>query len=355
MRHLAVICSPLLSALLALAQPVSSNGGQAPAGEPAAPALQAGANRVSVRFQFVPKKGSAAADLLAEDIELREDGVPRKIATLRGGPLHLQPVEINVLFDDLRPTSGLSVGPSWMRSKPFDLSAIDDHGRVSLAIWGAGRNVVQLAAPTQDPAALSKALEGLWQLWANTPPTESYLQASGVQTLIQAAARGRIGVDRMLVILASNFYLPAGRNWATEAVRAARSASVAIFPVELRNVADQPPFSMGPAPWPTSVLDAQAAMNRRELGLSPGPGQTDVSGLLAEGTGGRSLRVEYMPPDSPFDKIWKSLGEELKRHDYVVGFDADSSVGEWRSHKVEVILRDPNRGQIAGGKQTAVH
>jgi hypothetical protein len=335
MRYLAGICLLLLSVSV-FAQPIPQNSGQGPAGVPS-PTFRADANLVSVRFQFTPRKGSAAADLRPEDIELREDGVARKVAVLRGGPLNSepQPVEIDILFDDLRPASGGSVGPSWMRSKEFDLKALDDHERVSLAIWGAGERLVRLSAPTRDSVALRKALDGLWQLWAGTSPTERGSPVSVLPDLIQLIAGGRTGVDRMLVILAHGVYTLAGTNWAADAVRAARGASVAIFPVEVRDLIYQ-----GPA-YPVH-LGAPVIYD-------------DVSGLLAEGTGGRRLRVEYMPPGDPFDKIWKLLGDEIKLHDYVAGFYVDSRTGDMWPHRVKVTLKDPNRGKITGGAQTVMH
>src|SRR5438270_10784046 len=54
-----------------------------------------------VRFQVSPKRGEFVTDLRAEDIEIREDGVPQEIALFEGGRFYPRrtPVEVALLFD----------------------------------------------------------------------------------------------------------------------------------------------------------------------------------------------------------------------------------------------------------------
>jgi hypothetical protein len=141
---------------------------------------------------------------------------------------------------------------------------------------------------------------------------------------------------------------------------------VAIFPVEVRDLIYQGPSEPAYRQLQTKGLDARNIESANEssvygsttaypVELGAPAGYNDVSGLLAEGTGGRRLRVEYMPPEDPFDMIWKLLGDEIKLHDYIAGFYVDSPSGDMWAHRVEVTLKDPNRGKITGGAQTVMH
>jgi hypothetical protein len=51
--------------------------------------------------------------------------------------------------------------------------------------------------------------------------------------------------------------------------------------------------------------------------------------------------------------ILKSLAEHV-RYDYVAGFYPSSSGGGKR-HRVEVVLRSKNRGEMVGGSRALVH
>ncbi len=162
----------LLSAFSAFAQLGSTNPGQAPAAGQPGPTFRSDTNLVTVRFQMTPKKGQTA-DLRPEDIELREDGVPVKVSAFQGGQLYPPsiPVEVNLLFDDLRPPSGTTV-PRWLQSQTLDLASIDDRGLVSVAVWAFNGDLVRLTPPTRDAATLNHAIEDLWRAWtkAKAPP-----------------------------------------------------------------------------------------------------------------------------------------------------------------------------------------
>jgi VWFA-related protein len=341
-----------------LAQSNPPGPAQAPAGEAVAPTFRAETNLVLVRFQFAAKKGSPATDLGPEEIELREDGIRQKIAVFQGGQLHPQsvPVEVNLLFADLRPPSG-AVGPSWMRSQAFDLSAIDDHERVSIAIWAIGKNLVRLASPTRDANRLRQAMDGLWQVWANTGRTERAPLFGAVATLAHEAAQGRTNVVRMLVVVTNDVDSFHDKNGVAEAVRAARDAGIPIFPVLDRSAVGTSQASVNyDDKLKSSGLTATdfEKMNNSGVGAPPGyPPLVDEFLALAKTTNGRSLTVDYLSSGNTFNQVFKWLGEQI-RGDYVAGFYPASPSGR-KPHKIQVMLKDSKRGQIAGDVQSFVY
>jgi len=72
---------------------------------------------------------------------------------------------------------------------------------------------------------------------------------------------------------------------------------------------------------------------------------------LASATGGEAF--DAVGTKDVLPAILKSLAEHV-RYDYVAGFYTSSSGGRKR-HKVEVILRSKNRGEIVGGFRALVH
>jgi len=108
--------------LLILLWPVLCIGAQTNPPSDAA-TFRAETNLVTVHFQVTPKKGKPTADLRAEDIELREDGVRQKIAVFQGGRANPQaaPVEVNLLFADSQRAAALERAdhpPSYRPTSP---------------------------------------------------------------------------------------------------------------------------------------------------------------------------------------------------------------------------------------------
>lgn len=348
----------LLSFCSILAQPNPSGPAQTPAnGETAA---RTDANVVLVRFGMTPKKGQPAG-LRLEDIELREDGVARKIAVFQGGQLNPQtvPVEVDLLFADLRPPSMAAVQPAWMRSQPFDLGAIDDRGRVSVAIWAIGKDVIQLTPPTRDTAKLQKAVDGILQVWSTTTGTHREPLFGAIATVAGQAARGRANTLRMLVVVAHSIDPFYDKEGIPQAIRAAQDGGIAIFPVLVRLEGDTLRGLNASADGADSRPDQKG---RPSYGAPPPRDSIETSGYpelidpflsLAKKTNGQSWSVDFLTSNATYDQIFQWLGDRIKSG-YVVGFYPDSS-DKPRPHKVQVILKDPKRGQIAGDAQTITH
>src|SRR5690348_3254770 len=136
MRRLVLVFLVLGSPFGGFAQQVAP-AAAASAGDRSMP-VRAEPNMVSIHFQYTPKPGSAP-DIRPEDLELREDSAPQKISLLQGGGANPQtaPLEVNILFAYMRPAIE-TILPPWMRGARFNLAAIDDRQRVSVAIWAVG-------------------------------------------------------------------------------------------------------------------------------------------------------------------------------------------------------------------------
>jgi hypothetical protein len=72
---------------------------------------------------------------------------------------------------------------------------------------------------------------------------------------------------------------------------------------------------------------------------------------LASATGGEAF--DAVGTKDVLPTILKSVANHV-RYDYVAGFYPASSGGRKR-HKIEVILRSKNRGEIVGGSRALVH
>jgi VWFA-related protein len=329
----------LLSAFSAFAQLGSTNPGQA--GQPV-PTFRSDTNLVTIRFQMTPKKGQTA-DLRPEDIELREDGVPVKVSAFQGGQLYPPsiPVEVNLLFDDLRPPSGTTV-PRWLQSAMLDLASADDHGLVSVAVWAFSGDLVRLTPPTRDAATLNHAIEGLWGAWATSLHDGNLLSA--VETLVNAASGGRTNVFRMIVVVSAS-----GEVFGYEKdLKAIQETGVAVFPVIVGGHA-------GTARVDSSVGSHGLDKDRPTQGgyqRATGGDAIDMQ-ILAQRTGGKLLALNFANNNDSFRQIFQWLGEQI-RSDYLAGFYAPSP-GQPKPHKIEIVLKDSKRGKLAGSAQTLVY
>jgi hypothetical protein len=150
--------------LSAFLLPAGQSGAQSPAQSPAneAPAatFRAETNLALVRFQVVAKKNDFVADLRANEVELREDGVPQEIALFEGGRLYPQisDIEIHLMFD----CSGSVQQAGVLNPRAFSANLLDEFHNVRIAIWGfSGKSLVYFTAPTRDPARLNGAMEAV--------------------------------------------------------------------------------------------------------------------------------------------------------------------------------------------------
>ncbi len=350
--------------LLLLGSMISQFAQQPPPASPApavetTPTFRAESNLVTVHFQYKQKKGSTL-DLRPEDLELREDGAPQKISLLQGGRANPQtaPIEVNLLFDYMRLQE--QVVPPWMRDARFDLAAIDDGQRVSVAIWAVGNGVRRLCGPTRDATQLNRAMDGVIQVWANSADNDTML-LEAIGAVIQQSAQGRRGVTRILVVL------PRGEIYhqygGPEAVSVAQENRIAIYPITVYGLAGSPYSAERPETYSAAksigasegvgykigdeILKRRDAENvgnlakRREASLRLNDGLS----WLAKVTNGQMWDINSVNPGALWDKILQRLAERI-RGDYVAGY-YPSAAGASRLRKVQLSLKRGVSGEIA--------
>jgi VWFA-related protein len=279
--------------------------------------FRAGTSLAVVRFQVRPAKG----DLTAQDIEIREDGAPQKIAVFEGGSAssaatRTVPVEISLLLDCSSSVDRVAA----FSAKIFRDGILDEFPNVSLSVYGFSDNLVRFATPTRDPAVLKKAMD----LVASIPQRSTPLFGSIADTIRDAAGTGA-NVVRMLVIFSDGeSEWPGDENRAGEAERAAKETGTTIFPVMLNK----------------SGGNSMSAADSIHDYLS-----------LAGATGGKEFKG-FMGTDI-LPRILKAVSVEI-RSDYIAGFYVPATDKKKR-HQVEVVLRSKTQGRISGGARTIVH
>lgn len=312
-----------------------------------AQAPPAASNPLIVRFQFEPKKGQPATDLNPADIEIREDGKPQPVVLFEGGRTRSLPVHVNLLFDcDRSALAGIPLDPEL-----FQEYLLNAHQNVAIGIYGFSGAPVRLTAPTRDPARLKKALDAA--VFPHAPTTFLF---DHIKTVVLDTATTGAAI-RMLVILSRAQPGAAGGSESAEkdlfapTVRTAQGAGVTVYSVLLRS-----PFGLQASDSNTAIsASARGGPTPNTMTLAS-PNQSMLRSVgdfknLGSATGGDSL--EALSNTNFLPGILKSISK-LIQDDYVAGFNPPSTGGTKR-HKVEVVLRDKNRGKIVGGSINVVH
>ena len=325
----------LLTALTAL--------GQAPPAATTAP----NTNLALLRFQVAPQKGQPVNDLRPEDIEIRVDGVPQKVAFFQGGKLYPRtiPIELAVLFDCT--STALSVGT--LSPRLFHEGILDEFPNASIAVYGFNNGLSRFAALTRDQGELNKAL--------NAPmfvhPLSTFLLDHISRVALDAASTAGPAV-RILAVF-SDGRSDVGSTSATaeqeryqRAVGIAQENGITAYPVLLIAPLAVQTITTPPSPPRTSTVEGPQ--------FSPPdttPALRAVGNFtnLGAATGGK--RFEVLTGGNMLPNILKWIAEQI-RDDYVAGFQAPTSA-EKRRRKAEVLMRNKNRGRINGGTHTLVY
>lgn len=336
MNASAVRLPPLIlaagSLLLAFAQP----GPQPPASGAPDVTFRAESNLALVRFQVVAKKNDFVTDLRADEIELREDGIPQKIALFQGGRLNprTSPIDIHLVFD----CSGSIQKAQLLNPHVFSANLLDEFENVRIAIWGfSGKTLVYVTAPTRDANRLNGAMEALHEVPAGSSP----IYRSLVAVAGQLSKAGGDAVRMVVAISDGLSYADAATK--DDVVRAAERAGIELFPAlvnaQLSDL-DTLPHNHPEFAFDLEILAAEDAARRMRMQKS-----TFVS--LAESTGGRAFEFAGETPEDLLDRILKQMAAEI-RYDYTAGY-SPASTGSGKPRRVQVVLKDKNRGQIVGG------
>jgi VWFA-related protein len=285
-------------------------------------------NLALVRFQVVPQKGQFVTDLRPEDIEIREDGIPQQIGLFEGGRFYPRtvPLEIALLFD----CSGSVQFAGTLDPHVFDENLLREYESVAIAIYAFSDSLVRLTGPTRDGPTLMKAMRAVRIVPAGDTP----LFGDIAETAGDAVSIGG-NATRMMVIFSDGESTRRGDSVrSAEAIQVAQELGVALCPVML---AQPPSARVNPNPNSQWELDKLQSIG------------SFMS--LASATGGQSF--DAVGNKDVLPTILKSLANHV-RYDYVAGFYPSSSGGRKR-HKIEVVLRSKNHGEIVGGFRALVH
>ncbi len=311
---------------------------------PPAAAPRTTANPLIVRFQFEPKKGQPATGLAPADIEIREDGVPQPAVLFEGGRARTLPVHVFLVFDCERSAlAGVPLEPELLQE-----NLLNAHQNVAIGIYGFSGTPVRLTAPTRDPARLKKALDAA--VFPHSPTTFLF---DHIQTLLLDAAGTGPAIRMLVVFSRAQPGLGGGprsseRDLFNPTVRIAQESGVSVYPVLLRS------------PFGSQASDSNTTTSASARGPNTmteySPDQSILRSVgdfknLGSATGGRSS--EALSNTNFLPEVLKSISKRIE-DDYVVGFNP-TSTGGGKRHKVQVVLRNKNRGKIIGGSINVVH
>jgi len=311
----------------------------ADAGNPVV-SFRAETNLALIRFQAVPKKGEFLTDLRPEDIVVKEDGVPRKIAVFEGGRFYPRtvPVEITLLFD----CSGSMAVGGLINPHVFGPSLLDEFENVRLAVYGFSDGLSRLTTPTRDPEKLQAASTGILLVPHGGTPLFRSIGA----VIREAAATPTTSAIRMVVIFSDGeAYPPEDMELFEKTVHSAQELGVALYPatLEAESVRSTLVATVPVPAWFEGVV-ASAALN-----AATSRGRFAELGKL---TGGQAFddtaSAEVLP------RILRALGQQI-RFEYVVGYYHPAGSGSGKRHQAEVTWGPAARGEILGGTRTVVY
>jgi VWFA-related protein len=297
--------------------------------------FRADTNLALVRFQVAPKKGEFVTDLRPEEIVVKEDGAPQKIAVFEGGRFYPRtvPVEISLLFDcsDSMAMAGL------INPHVFGPNLLDEYENVRIAIYGFSNNLKRLTTPTRDPETLRTAAVGVLTVPnGNTP----LFRTIGAVTREAAGTPG--DAIRMVVIFSDGEANPrADSDSSDKTVGDAQELGVALYPVTLEGVPMESAQMSGLPQSPKPIyLTAQDAVSRARFAG------------LGKSTGGQGFEAAVSTEVLP--EILRSIGHQI-RFEYVVGYYYPAGSGSGKRRRVTVTWSGKGRGEIMGGTRVVVY
>ena len=305
----------------------------------------ADANLALIRFQVAPVKGKPVTDLRPEDIEIRVDGAPQKVAFFQGGSVSPRtiPIQVSLLFDCARP----ALASGNLSARVFQEGLLDEFPNASIAIYGFPNGLDRLTAWTRDPADLSKALAS--PMFVH--PLSTFLLDHISRVMVDASSTPGLAI-RMLAVI-SNGQTDQGSSSATaeqeryqRTVGIAQQTNISLYSILLLASLGAPdtamrtgPNSSGPQ---TSSSDISTATMLRSVGNFTN---------LGAATAGK--KIEIMTGGNMLPSALKWIADQI-RNEYVAGYQPTIS-GEKKRHKTEIVMRSKDRGRINGGTLTLMY
>jgi VWFA-related protein len=301
--------------------------------------FRAETNLALIRFQVTPAKGELVADLRPEDISIKEDGAPRKIAVFEGGRLYPRkmPVEITLLFD----CSGSMAMAGLIEPRVFGPSLLDEFENVRLAVYGFSDDLARLTTPTRDPETLRRATAAVLTVPHGDTPLFRTIGA-----MVREAAATPGNAIRKVVVFSDGEANPAtDTGFFGAAVRQAEELGVALYPVTL----SAGPVDSEPTDLAWKILESRGPILRTGMDKTTSRGSFARLGNLTGGQGFQEIVSSEVLP-----KILRSLGRQI-RFEYVVGYYHPEGSASGKRRQVTVTWSGAGRGEIVGGTRTVVY
>jgi hypothetical protein len=318
-----------------------------------------------VRFHVIRDK-RYVTNLLQTDVQLLEDGQPRRITLFEGGQSkpRATPVDVMVLFD----ISGSVTQEGLLDPLVFKTSLLDAIPHARLGVYGFGGNLLRFCRPTRDMEVLKSAFSRVLNFRSGSRPRPDVIRLSlppkrksnfqggtWIFESVLAGAREAAAfpgdATRMIIVFSDGF--PTTTTRPEDVTPAIREMGIPVYPVVLghRKLVEQIKQVQ------ESGYNRQGVLNdgaRDRLGrLQMQEQEIQEFARLGELTGGRSI-----------DPMWVNL--EIMRRilggmvaqvqcEYIAGFAPGAGTGKPTPHKIEVRLRDKKFGKLMGGTRTILH
>lgn len=342
----------------------------------APPVFRSDTSLALVRFQVV-HDNTYVQNLKPEDIQLLEDGKPRKFTVFENGRAsgHTNPVDLVLLFD----FSGSVLNAGLLNPLVFKSSVLDGLPNVRLAVYGFSDELRRYCTPTRDLTVIEAAFRSLGQRAAGEtivlealPKRSARRPGTWIYEAVIAAARdvtpkpdvhSRVtygapsgaGDEAAIPALSTAMMLTFSDGLANnssavpeDAAAVAQELGIAVYPAVLgyRNLLDQIRQAGGAGPG------SDARGNSRSMKLDSLRNEVQRYTRLGPLTGGRAFDLPQISLDVMRQILDFMVGQI--RHQYLVGFVPEASPAP-RSHKLEVRLMDKAQGTLIGGTRTVVH
>lgn len=333
---------------------------QAPPAEEPGFVIRTETNLALVRFHVV-HKNRYVVRLRPEDIELREDGAPRKVAIFEGPSTgRTVPVEVILLFDVSLSVDNLGLLDGIQETI---IKGIGDYAKVS--VYAFANRVRRFTGPTRDLPALKAALNAAMRFAHGG----TRLYEAITNTAAEVSRNEAAPATRLMIVFSDGF--STSKTKPEVAVKAARANGIALYPVVLghQRLVDQDQARQAAAQnrQNSGHWGGGGRGGRGQAGMNVGPEVRAMESRtrlmdkewqmrefsdIGPATGGRS----FDPPilnELIVREILRMVVTEV-RTEYVAGYYPPAGEKP-RPRKVEVVLRNKNLGKIHGGKRDVVH
>jgi VWFA-related protein len=331
-----------------------------------------------VRFQVV-HDNTYVLNLNPEDVQLLEDGKPRKFTVFENGRAEGRNnlVDLVLLFD----ISGSVLNAGLLNPLVFKNSVLDGLPNVRLAVYGFSDDLRRYCPPTRDMAVLEAAFHSLGEratgeTIALKPPPKRSNKRPGTwiyEAIIAAAidvspkpdvhstvsfdpSAGDAGelpsLSTAMMLVFSDGLTNGSSAVPEDAAATAQELGVAVYPAVLgyKNILDQiKQVREASGVRPDQV---EPRSNVRLMNLEGQQAEVQRFTRLGPLTGGRAFDLPQISL-AVMQQILTFMVGQI-RHQYLVGFVPEASSSP-RSHKLEVRLADKTQGTLMGGTRTLVH